>query len=317
MTATGRPRAGLYRERLERFPHQRAATLPCGQSDQRDACLTLAVQGDVGNARVQHQARRRCFLHCACVSPNKCPNAPMASDVPFTSKTVIRHRSGLGCSGTARVLSLRIGTQPESYQAQHWFLMQIPGVDWVAASIIAEIGTDVDVFASAPAGRMGRGRAGQLRKRGQAEGRRHALRQRVPQIRAVRRRLGRSADQGQLLPRQVQPPARTPWPGAGDHGHRPQAAHRRVPHAEHGRGLPQPRRRRPRPGRPQALHDQAGPAPEQPGLRCHACPKGSVLFCLPIRGLFPQRCQCSSGPSRRVRAAARSVPIPVQAGARA
>ena len=43
-----------------------------------------------------------------------------------------------------------LGMQLEPYQAQHRLLMQIPGVDWVtAASIIAEIGTDMDVFATA------------------------------------------------------------------------------------------------------------------------------------------------------------------------
>jgi len=47
-------------------------------------------------------------------------------------------------------LDARIETQLEPYQAQHRLLMQIPGVDGVtAASIIAEIGTDMDVFASA------------------------------------------------------------------------------------------------------------------------------------------------------------------------
>ena len=47
-------------------------------------------------------------------------------------------------------LDARIGAQLEPYQAQHRLLMQIPGVDGVtAASIIAEIGIDMDVFASA------------------------------------------------------------------------------------------------------------------------------------------------------------------------
>ncbi len=47
-------------------------------------------------------------------------------------------------------LDARIETQLEPYQAQHRLLMQIPGVDWVtAAAIIAEIGTDMDVFATA------------------------------------------------------------------------------------------------------------------------------------------------------------------------
>jgi len=47
-------------------------------------------------------------------------------------------------------LDARIGAQLEPFQAQHRLLMQIPGVDWVtAASIIAEIGTDMDVFATA------------------------------------------------------------------------------------------------------------------------------------------------------------------------
>jgi len=48
-------------------------------------------------------------------------------------------------------LDVRIGTQLELYQAQHRLLMQVPGVDWVTvASIIAAIGTDMDVFATAP-----------------------------------------------------------------------------------------------------------------------------------------------------------------------
>ena len=47
-------------------------------------------------------------------------------------------------------LDARIGTQLEPHQAQHQLPTQIPGVDWVtAASIIAKIGTDMDVFASA------------------------------------------------------------------------------------------------------------------------------------------------------------------------
>ena len=47
-------------------------------------------------------------------------------------------------------LDARIETQLEPFQAQHRLLMQIPGVDWVtAASIIAEVGTDMDVFATA------------------------------------------------------------------------------------------------------------------------------------------------------------------------
>jgi transposase len=47
-------------------------------------------------------------------------------------------------------LDARIVTHLEPFQAQHRLLMQIPGVDWVtAASIIAEIGTDMDVFATA------------------------------------------------------------------------------------------------------------------------------------------------------------------------
>ena len=47
-------------------------------------------------------------------------------------------------------LDARIEAQLEPYQAQHRLLTQIPGVDWVtAASIIAEIGTDMDVFATA------------------------------------------------------------------------------------------------------------------------------------------------------------------------
>jgi transposase len=47
-------------------------------------------------------------------------------------------------------LDARIEAQLEPFQAQHRLLMQIPGVDWVtAATIIAEIGTDMAVFATA------------------------------------------------------------------------------------------------------------------------------------------------------------------------
>ena len=47
-------------------------------------------------------------------------------------------------------LDERIEAQLEPFRAQHRLLMQIPGVDWVtAAIIIAEIGTDMAVFATA------------------------------------------------------------------------------------------------------------------------------------------------------------------------
>ena len=47
-------------------------------------------------------------------------------------------------------LDARIEAQLEPYHAQHRLLTRIPGVDWVtAASIIAEVGTDMDVFATA------------------------------------------------------------------------------------------------------------------------------------------------------------------------
>ena len=47
-------------------------------------------------------------------------------------------------------LDVRIDAQLESFRAQHQLLMQIPGVDSVtAASILAEIGTDMGVFATA------------------------------------------------------------------------------------------------------------------------------------------------------------------------
>ncbi|MDQ2803678.1 MAG: IS110 family transposase, partial [Pseudomonadota bacterium] len=47
-------------------------------------------------------------------------------------------------------LDARIELQLEPFRAQHRLLMQIPGVDWVtAACIIAEVGTDMDVFATA------------------------------------------------------------------------------------------------------------------------------------------------------------------------
>jgi transposase len=47
-------------------------------------------------------------------------------------------------------LNAHIEAQLEPCKAQHRLLTQIPGVDWVtAAPIIAEIGTDMNVFASA------------------------------------------------------------------------------------------------------------------------------------------------------------------------
>jgi transposase len=47
-------------------------------------------------------------------------------------------------------LDARIEAQLEPFQSQHRLLMQIPGVDWVtAAAIIAEIGTDMGMFATA------------------------------------------------------------------------------------------------------------------------------------------------------------------------
>jgi transposase len=47
-------------------------------------------------------------------------------------------------------LDARIETQLEPFRAQHWLLMQIPGVDRLTAAVIlAEIGTDMDAFATA------------------------------------------------------------------------------------------------------------------------------------------------------------------------
>src|SRR3954469_25497456 len=47
-------------------------------------------------------------------------------------------------------LDAQIEAQLEPFRAQHQLLMQIPGVDWVtAASILAEIGPDMSVFATA------------------------------------------------------------------------------------------------------------------------------------------------------------------------
>src|SRR3712207_2229297 len=55
-----------------------------------------------------------------------------------------------------------------------------------------------------------------------------------------------------------------------------QGMSRRVPPAGHQRGVPRPRRELPRPDHPEALDGQAGPAPEQAGLRGHARPKGGI-----------------------------------------
>jgi transposase len=47
-------------------------------------------------------------------------------------------------------LDARIETQLEPFRAQHWLLMQIPGVDRLTAAVIlAEIGTDMDALATA------------------------------------------------------------------------------------------------------------------------------------------------------------------------
>jgi transposase len=49
-----------------------------------------------------------------------------------------------------QALDARIAAQLEPFQAQHRQLRQIPGVDWVTATaILAEIGTDMGVFATA------------------------------------------------------------------------------------------------------------------------------------------------------------------------
>ncbi len=55
----------------------------------------------------------------------------------------------------------------------------------------------------------------------------------TPIIQSIRAQ--RKADgTGLPPPWPVQPPACPPRPGAGDHGHRPRAAHRRAPHAGTG-----------------------------------------------------------------------------------
>ena len=60
----------------------------------------------------------------------------------------LRQLKAIGCDLEA--LDARIETQLEAFRAQHRLLMQIPGVDSVtAASILAEIGTDMGVFATA------------------------------------------------------------------------------------------------------------------------------------------------------------------------
>src|SRR3954464_944154 len=52
--------------------------------------------------------------------------------------------------GDLEALDARIDAQLAPFRAQHGLLLQIPGVDWVtAATILAEIGPDMDVFTTA------------------------------------------------------------------------------------------------------------------------------------------------------------------------
>ena len=73
---------------------------------------------------------------------------------PFAARSAKQRECGAAAPLTIdqdlEALDARIEAQLEPYHAQHRLLTQIPGVDWVtAASIIAEVGTDMDVFASA------------------------------------------------------------------------------------------------------------------------------------------------------------------------
>jgi len=162
-------------------------------------------------------------------------------------------------------------------------------LDWVtAASIIAEIGTDMDVFASARHLAAWAGFApGDYESAGKPKGAgtrrgnvflKSALF--AAASAAVRTKGSYYRDKYNRL-RARRGPVRAIMA----------VAHKLLIAAFHmlstgeafrdlGEGLP-------RPGRTQALHVQAGPTPEQPGLRCHARPEGGVDR-QPVRpGLFP------------------------------
>jgi transposase len=146
-------------------------------------------------------------------------------------------------------LDAQIEAQLEPFRAQHQLLMQIPGVDWVtAASILAEIGPDMSVFATARRLAAWAGVApGNYESAGKPKG--AATRKGNVFLKsalfavasaAVRAKGSYYCDKYNRL--------RAPRPRAGPDGHRSQAAHRRVPHADHRRGLPQTRRELPRSG---------------------------------------------------------------------
>src|SRR3954465_7476333 len=135
-------------------------------------------------------------------------------------------------------LDTRIEAPLAPFRAQHQLLMQIPGVDWVtAASILAEIGPDMSVFATARRLAAWAGVApGNYESAGKPKG--AATRKGNVFLKsalfaaasaAVRAKGSYYCDKYNRL---LQPPARAPRPRAGPDGHRSQAAHRRVPHAD-------------------------------------------------------------------------------------
>src|ERR671932_768485 len=74
----------------------------------------------------------------------------VASDVFGVSGIAMQLRQLEAIGRDLEALDVRIDAQLEAFRAQHQLLMQIPGVDSVtAASILAEIGTDMGMFATA------------------------------------------------------------------------------------------------------------------------------------------------------------------------
>ena len=147
-------------------------------------------------------------------------------------------------------LDARIEAQLEPFRAQHRLLMQIPGVDRVtAACILAEVGADMDVFATAHRLAAWAGVApGNYESAGKPKG--AATRKGNVFLKSALFAAASAAvrTKGSYYRDKYNRLRGAPRAGAGAHGHRPQAAHRRVPHAEDRRGLPRAGRGLPRPG---------------------------------------------------------------------
>lgn len=182
-----------------------------------------------------------------------------------------------GLAAIERDLEALIDAQLEPVRPQHRLLMQIPGVDRVTAAVIlAEIGTEMDAFATARRLAAWAGvapgnyeSAGKPKRSGTRKGNmflKSALF--AAAAAAVKTKGSYYRDKYNRLCARRGPMRAL--------GHRPQATDRRLPDAGHGRRLPRPRRGPPRPGLAPTFHGQTGPAPEQPRLRRHAGAEGGI-----------------------------------------